>query len=169
MSLISDDTDEQDMQDIKDKELLEDLLYKSFFIGNFKLKSKDKKKSKKYLKINERFNFSNKSNYKYNNNSFKNINNYSLNLKKETIDDYKYFLNIYYNLLYFNNIKFLNNNNIYYLKIILLNQYKLDLIKLIKFEQNLFRNVIINDYNYYYLNKEINYNYQLIKFKKNNL
>jgi hypothetical protein len=164
MSLKTDET-EEDTQEAKDSEILQDLTYRTLYIYNLKNKKKYKKKSKKYLTINERLNICNKCNYKYyNNDSLKNIYNSSSNLKKEPINDYKYFLNIYYNLLYFNYIKYSNNNIHIYL--ILLNKYKLDLIKLNKYEENLFQNVKINNYNYFYLNKEITYNYQLIKPNK---
>lgn len=157
--------EEEDTQESKEWEILENLTYRAFYIYSLKNKKKVKKKSKKYLTVSERLNFCNKCMYKYNNNHYPQKNNESLSdLNKGLITDYNYFLNIYYNMLYYNSIfwlsKYSNNIlNISHLKNILLDQYKLDLIKLTKLEQYSFINVNISNYNYFYLNKEIYFTY----------
>ena len=76
--------------------------------------------------------FSNKCMYKYYDHNI-------LNLKESSINDYKYFINKYY----------LFNRSI------LLKIYQFDLLRLNKFNNNLFYNVKIDYYMYSNLNKEI--------------
>ena len=138
--------------------ILQNLTYRAFYISTIKNKKKSKKKSKKYLNVNERINFINKCIYKYYNNDSSNNNNY-LNLKIKSMNDYKCFLNIYYNLLY--------SSHIDLSKCSLLKQYKLDLYRLIKIDNNFFENVKINDYFFFYFDQEIQFAY-FYKFIKSN-
>lgn len=87
-----------------------------------------------------------------------NNNNYS-NLKIQSLNDYKCFLNIYYNLLYYSNIDLYKST--------LLKQYNLDLHRLAKNDYNFFENVKINDYFFFYFNQEIQFAY-FYKFIKSN-
>lgn len=118
---------------------MENLTYRAFYIYSLKNKKKSKKKAKKYLTLIERMSFSNKCMYKYYDHNI-------LNLKESSINDYKYFLNIYFHFI---NKYFLFNRSI------LLKVYQFDLLKLNKFNNNLFYNVKIDYYMYSNLNKEI--------------
>lgn len=163
--------EEIDTHERKVWEKLSNWTLRAYYISYMR-HNKNKKHLQKYLTLNERLNICNNCIYKHYSKNHKIKNTYDLILKKGPIDNYKYFINIYYNFIFYYNIKFklhlLNIINIKLFKDKLHRKYLNNLNKVFKLKQGILQNVKINNYTYFYLNKEIYFSYYCKIIKPNN-
>jgi hypothetical protein len=92
----------------------------------------------------ERLAFINKIMYGYYNYALKNNDNYPF--KKQSFIDYKYCINIFYDICYYNHIILKNNNKNKQVFLNLYKKYNWDILVLEKDYSQFFKNVNISDY-----------------------